>query len=160
MNKSLASFVFSGETLFCLPNEPVTSSDEAKVAINASSVVELPSKYKPVRKFLILTTKLTPSNKQLFEKIMESVNISLDDVDLIEIEHLDQYDFSPPLIGNFIFSFGDLLSLIGIPLRLTPYQSLTIKGKKILLFDNFNVISDNLNGEKKKLWVALKELVL
>ncbi len=166
MNKSLASFVFSGETLFCLPNEQSSvQADEAKVsAILGTEKVEEPIKTAPLRKkelkrrTLILVSSLENPEKEFLLKIMASVNIQETDIDIVTQAEFDYFNLTDLTQCREIISFGDFLQTINITFSSPLYQVQTQQNKKVLLADSLAVVSANSANEKRNLWGALKNM--
>lgn len=92
-------------------------------------------------------------HKELLSKILASVNVSLDNAELIRGEKLDEFDLSAINSGKVIgfgIQLGDNLPL---------YKMFRQQNAFILISDSLEEIdSDSSNEKKRKLWNALKEM--
>lgn len=147
MNRALASFVFTGETLFNLP----LPAKEAKPPVPALKKI-------PAKSTLVLVDFLPDTDREFLTKIMASVGVSLQDMEILAQQHFPEYDLLNLQQVTRIVTFGDfseVLQLAGKPAKYSPEMH---TGKKILLADSLSAVSQNLTNEKRNLWNALKEM--
>lgn len=150
MNKALASFVFTGETLFNRKDAPVA---EEEVKPSAP-----PPKKIPVKNTLVLVDFLPDTDRDLLAKIMASVGISLDDMEIVEQQQFPEYDLPALQPGTRVLAFGEFSEVLQLAEKPAKYRPATYAGKKILLADPLSLIGQNLANEKRNLWNALKEI--
>jgi hypothetical protein len=157
MNKSLASFVFSGETLFCLPNEqsslPMTS--EAKVLPKQEETIQ---KKVLQKRTLVLVSSLAATEKEFLLKVMASVNIQESDMDILTEAEFKDFDLTNISKSKEIISFGEFLKHISISVNSPKYQTQQLENRKILVADSLLIVGQNLANEKRNLWIALKNM--
>lgn len=150
MNRSLASFVFTGETLFHIKG-PVAAK-EAKTPAAA------PPKKIPAAGTLVLVDFLPDTDREFLTKIMASAGVVSADMEIIVQQQFPEYDLLALQQVTRVITFGDfakVLQLAGKPVKYSPE---THDGKKILIADTLTAIGRNLTNEKRNLWNALKEM--
>lgn len=152
MNKALASFIFSGETLFNLKENEAVKAKIETTPEQSNPVKEIQKKL-IVKPTLILVDTITEETRALLEKIMSSVNVQMADTELIKKEDFSPLDFSNT--KNIVF-FGNVAQSAGIQSPTEKYQVQSLQNKKILAADSLEVISQNLTNEKRSLWASLK----
>lgn len=154
MNRALASFIFSGETLFNLKENEKTKPEVTAEQVGPNKeVVPIIEKKLIVKSTLILVDTITEETRLLLEKIMSSVNVQMTDTELIKKEDFLPFDLSRT--SNIIL-FGDVAQAANIPQPSVKYQIQSLQNKKVLAADPLEVISQNLTNEKRSLWTALK----
>lgn len=156
MNKSLASFVFSGETLFNLEDDLGSSSIVLKKKLADSSAA--PTLKVLSKKVLVLAESLSTEDQEFLEKVLGSVNILPDLIDLVNHQNISEYDVWSNQNCTHILIFGALLHNLAPSQVLTKYEVTLHANKKILWADALPVISKNLKNEKRILWTALKSI--
>lgn len=144
MNKALASYLFDGEMLFSLKENGVSGE---VILAKPETVVQLIDK-----ETVVLSTSLTNKTKELLSKILESVNVSLNEVDLILVDEFKNFTWGK--CGKII-CFGDSKAF---GLNGEKYKVGSFNEKKMLLADALDIIEKNENGEKRLLWTGLKAL--
>lgn len=149
MNRALASFVFTGETLYAI-GEPL-AAQEAKLPLS-------PSRKIPSKTTLVLADSLSDTGQELLVKIMGSVGASLSDMEVIEEKKFPEYDLSALEQVKRIIIFGHFAEAILAVEKPEKYRAATADGKKILVADTLTVIGQNQANEKRNLWNALKEM--
>jgi hypothetical protein len=156
MNKSLASFVFSGETLFCLPNEQSSlPTSEAKVLPKQEETIQ---KKVLQKRTLVLVSSLPATEKEFLLKVMASVNIQESDMDILTEAEFKDYDLTNISKSKEIISFGELLKYLNISVSPSKYQTQQLENRKILVADSLLIVGQNLTNEKRNLWIALKNM--
>jgi len=184
MNTLLAQYLFNKEVLYKnadLLIEPqvqgliIEKKQEApQVSIPISAPVEEKVIEKPVlqippvssvhlvlkHKVLIITEVISADEKTLLGKILEAVGLSLDQVDLIEIQkiqHLDYQSFISQKVTTKFISFGVGFGKLNWDLLLVPYQVRNVSGVDFLLANElYNIAADT--NLKKNLWGALQKM--
>ncbi|MBX2952656.1 MAG: hypothetical protein KF870_09125 [Leadbetterella sp.] len=151
MNKALASFIFTGETLFNRQDTPVI--EEAK-----PSSPPPPSKKIPAKSTLVLVDFLPEADRDFLTKIMASVGVALPDMEILEQQRFPEYDLPALPPGMRILAFGDFSQVLQLTEKPPKYRPAAHAGSKILLADTLSVIGQNLTNEKRNLWNALKEI--
>ncbi|MCD8538609.1 MAG: hypothetical protein LRY55_01770 [Leadbetterella sp.] len=89
---------------------------------------------------------------------MASVGVSLEDMEILMQQQFPEYDLAALQQVKQVVTFGDfseVLSLAGKPVKYHPGED---DGTKILMADPLGIIAQNLAGEKRNLWNALKEM--
>ena len=159
MNKSLASFVFSGETLFCLPNEQssVPITNEAKF-LPIQEKEEIPTKKELQRRTLVLVSSLATTEKEFLLNVMASVNIQESDIDIVTEAEFKDFDFTNISKSQEIISFGEFHKYLKNTVKSPKYQTVQLENKKVLVADSLETVGQNLANEKRNLWVALKSM--
>jgi len=93
--------------------------------------------------------ELSSDECQLLSKILNSVNLSIDSVQLVSRKEFD-LNFIPAIIPSAILSFGSR-----IPSITTHYEVAESSGIPVIIADSLA----NLDDEKKKLlWSALRKV--
>ncbi len=149
MNRALASFIFTGETLFNRKDTPVV--EEAKPTA-------LPAKKVPAKSTLVLADFLPDTDREFLAKIMASVGVSPHDMEILEQQQFPEYDLTDLQQVEQIVIFGNFSEVLQFAEKPAKYHPGAHAGKKILLTDTLTVIGQNLTNEKRNLWNALKEM--
>ena len=159
MNKAVASFLFTGETLFNLKDENVEPA--IKEAVKVENKQAEPVKKKAiVNQNLLVVEFLTVEYKELLDKILASVKVESKDVEIIEQKNFSEYDFSDLKLCKRAISFGDFPELNELFQTTDKYKIKVNHQKQILVVDTLNLISENRNNEKRTLWESLKEMFI
>lgn len=159
MNSSLASFIFSGETLFHLKEEGISVVKEALFEEEKPKIEEeRPKKTTFSKETVILSTSISQEEKDLLEKIMLAVNISLNDVEIINDTDFHKFDFLDLGLCKQIISFGNFSNLEILKNTAPKYQVFQARTHKSLTVDPLSIVSSNQNNEKRLLWTSLKSL--
>ncbi len=143
MNRNLASFVFTGETLFRLPVEEAKPPAPKKIVGKST---------------LVLVDVLGDTDREFLEKVMASVGVAAPDMEILVRKQLPEYDLSALEKVTRIVAFGDFLEILHPAEKLTKYTPVLYSGQKILVADPLNTVSLNRANEKRNLWMALKEM--
>jgi DNA polymerase III psi subunit len=189
MDNILAQYLFNKEILYKNPQIEVASEKETIAEIKEAAlvkaasvevtvevvptpvpltppapVVEVP---KPVaiplklnHKVLVITEVISDDEKSLLSKILGAVGLSLEQIDLIEIQktqHIDYPSFIAQKVTTKFISFGVGLSKLNWDLMLIPYEIRTISGIDFLLAHDLGAIATNTKL-KKDLWTALQKM--
>lgn len=149
MNRALASFIFTGETLFNRKETPVV--EEAKPPV-------LPIKKVPAKSTLVLVDFLPDTDREFLAKIMASVGVSLHDMEILEQQQFPEYDLTALQQVTRVIAFGDFSEVLQMAGKPAKYRPDAHAGKKILMADTLTVIGQNPANEKRNLWNALKEM--
>lgn len=149
MNRSLASFVFTGETLFNIKG-PVTAK-EAKLPV-------LPPKKVLSKNTLVLVDFLPDTDREFLTKIMGSAGVSPEDMEILVQQQFPEYDLLALQQVTKIIAFGDFSEVLQLSGKTVKYSPVTHAGAKILIADALTAVGQNLAGEKRNLWNALKEM--
>lgn len=147
--------LLSGEDIFLIND---------KVAVAEPLSVVAPPKttplYRPNHKVVILVNELNPADAELLEKILGAVQLTLQNVEVIEMSKNKDLNlshiFTQKSVSQLI-SFGVMMSEVNLMLRLTPYQILESKGVKFLSGVSLSDLQNDI-PKKKLLWGALKEM--
>ena len=142
MNRALASFVFTGETLFNLGNA-------AEDTGAAPSPPKIPGT-------LILVDE--DPDRDFLVKILASVGIADEDMEILPSAQFPGYDPSALHQVERIIAFGDISAPPLLANTGEKYRPVMLEGKKILRADSLRSISLNRANEKRNLWNALKEM--
>jgi hypothetical protein len=193
MNRDLASYLFSSETIFALKSD-VTASlvetsnavldeksslkieatekntavlEEKSQALNENNIIETSTNVDSVvllpkitKNVIVIVDSLSENHKNLLEKILGSVKLDFDKVELINIA-LETPTLTEVLDNERsykILSFGVNISQLKVNHTLQPYIAKTDNQATYLLFDDLAAIENNLKDEKKLLWAAIKPL--
>ncbi|WP_337044889.1 hypothetical protein [Emticicia sp. 17c] len=109
---------------------------------------------------LIITDVISEDEKTFLSKVLAAVGLSLDHIDLIEIQKTQQIDYqtfiAQKTTDKFI-SFGIGLSRLKWDLMLVPYQIRHVSGVDFLLANDLRSISVDTDM-KKSLWAALQKM--
>lgn len=149
MNRALASFVFTGETLYDI-REPL-AAEEAKLPVPSPGKI-------PSKSTLVLVDSLSDTGREFLAKIMASVGASLQDMEIITGREFPEYDLSALQQVERVIVFGDFAGVIQRTDKPEKYRLATSDDKKFLVADTLTVIGQNLANEKRNLWNALKEM--
>ena len=116
--------------------------------------------YRPKHKVVILVKELNPPDSELLGKILTAVQLTLQTVEVIEMNKNPNMDLSHIFTQksvNQLISFGVMMSEVSLMLRLTPYQILESKGVKFISGISLTDLQNDI-PKKKLLWGALKEM--
>jgi hypothetical protein len=164
MNKILAAYLFSNETLFVQDTKSVsTLNKDLHSEIKLETKDELdPTPIKNTTKInWVFINNPDSAQLQLLEKILSSVKLNLKDVELVDVSKNNFKELISSLSNSknlVILSFGVAMSKLSLEFLLFPYQTKEINGNKFLLVDDLLTINNNQKDEKKLLWVSLKEM--
>jgi hypothetical protein len=164
MNKILAAYLFSNETLFVQDTKSVSTLNK-----DLHSEIKLETKDELAPTPIKNTTKTNwvfinnpdSAQLQLLEKILSSVKLNLKDVELVDVSKNNFKELISSLSNGknlVILSFGVAMSKLSLEFLLFPYQTKEINGNRFLLVDDLLTINNNQKDEKKLLWVSLKEM--
>lgn len=184
MNHILAQYLFNKETLYKNPQTEIASEKEIvaekKETVQEvisipkitptpppTPVVEAPKPVAPIvvplklnHKVLVITDVISDDEKVLLSNILKAVGLSLAQIDLIEIQKIQQIDYSSFIaqkITTKFISFGVGLSKLNWDLMLVPYQIRTVSGVDFLLANDLGAIAADTTL-KKNLWAALQKM--
>ncbi len=143
MNRDLASFVFTGETLFHLPVEEAKPPAPKKI---------------PAKSTLVLVDVLADTEREFLEKVMASVGVAAPDMEILVRKQFPEYDLSALEKVSRIVAFGDFSEVLHTAEKPAKYTPALHSNKKFLVADPLNTVSLNLANEKRNLWMALKEM--
>ncbi len=134
-----------------------TPLSESPQPTTAQKVVEY---YQPKQKVIVLVNELNATDIELLGKILGTVKLDLQSVDIIELDknlsvNLSQI-FTQKSVNQFI-TFGIDLSKVDIDMKLTPYQITEKQGVKFIFSDSLTDIQNDI-PKKKALWGSLKEM--
>jgi hypothetical protein len=153
-----------------VPPAPVPTP--AAVSPKASPVVpkipeSLPAPPRRRSKVMVLyneqtTTYLQPAHETLLVNILKSVGLTLNDIELVNLNNIKRVDYVEILkektLNQFI-SFGIDLRELQINVPLTAYKVQRVEEINMLLADSFHELV--LNTDKKRLlWTCLKQMFL
>jgi len=179
MNKHLAGYLFSGETIFGIKTidstlhvsvsvesavKPVTKKPIPEIIAALSQSVSVSQGevfLKPVnsnKSLIVITNSLSESEKELLSKILISVKQHIENAEIIELSKNPDTRLSNFPFAKEIISFGIAMSKLGNDLLLFPYQSQQHQNVKYLLIDDLPSIKSNQKDEKRLLWAALKNM--
>jgi hypothetical protein len=108
------------------------------------------------------TPYLQPAHETLLVNILKSIGLTLDDIELVNLNNIRRVDYAEILkektVHQFI-SFGIDLRELQINVPLTAYKVQRVEEINMLLADSFHELV--LNTEKKRLlWTCLKQMFL
>ncbi len=109
---------------------------------------------------LIVVDEETETVKVFLEKILKAVNLSLDQVELINnetLKHTSFIEIAKEKTFQRILSFGVPLVKLNLSIMLLPYQNKQIEGVWFLLVEKLVVIENDI-AHKRQLWGCLQEL--
>ncbi len=172
MNANLANYLFEKEILYRNPvvlekmiveekNVVVTEKPQTvqeKTPISKDKTKPLPSALVFKHKVLILTESISDNEKAFLAKILNAVGLSLEQIDLIElnkVQSIDYQSFIAQKIAKKFISFGVGLGKLNWNVLLNLYQIKNNEGIDFLLSDELRIVEADLNL-KRSLWVALK----
>ncbi len=184
MNRHLANYLFSNETLFVLSknNSEVVVRDSVQkiqespaISIESHSVaaIGLPAQNETILELkktdsledvVVIVNSINSNQKDLLLKILSSVKLSFEKISLIDVSS-STLSFSESIKKSKhpilrIISFGVDMSKIGLEVSVFPYQLKVEKNLSFLLIDSLQIINENKKDEKKLLWVILKQIFL
>ncbi len=156
--------LLAGEDIF-LVKEVVSGDHELKnvfsVDTDHGSTPPTPTPlYRPKHKVVILVKELNPTDSELLGKILGAVQLTLQNVEIIEMGKNKDLNLSHIFTQNSVsqlISFGVMMSEVNLMLRLTPYQILESKGIKFISGVSLTDLQNDI-PKKKLLWSALKEM--
>jgi hypothetical protein len=175
MTSNLANYLYSNEILYKnvavgIPKVAVIESVvEPKVVVQEpisapimpKEVVKLTTPTLILKhKVLVLTESISENEKVFLAKILNAVGLSLDNIDLIELNKVQRIDYQLFIAQNVtkkFISFGVGLGKLNWDVLLNLYQNKNVAGIDYLLSDELRIVEANLNL-KKNLWAALKSL--
>jgi DNA polymerase III psi subunit len=106
------------------------------------------------------SSNLKKNEEVLLQKILASVHLKLQDVDLLNLHNIRQLDylqFMQEKTLNKLISFGISLTELNLHIHLLKYQIEKIEGIDMLLADSLNFLEHDLDA-KKQLWKCLREM--
>jgi DNA polymerase III psi subunit len=169
MNTFALQQLLAGEDIFLINTAPPAPNGGASTRLSDSEVSEAsvaPSGaggsvlYRPKHKVVILVHELNPTDSELLGKILGAVQLTLQNVEVIEMSKNPNMDlshiFTQKSVSQLI-SFGIMMSEVNLMLRLTPYQILESKGVKFISGVSLTDLQNDV-PKKKLLWGALKEM--
>ncbi|CAH0994172.1 hypothetical protein EMA8858_00280 [Emticicia aquatica] len=173
MTPHLASYLFNKETLYRKAFIEIKSMEELETVVEKTVVKQvtapistpnievkkplLPS-YVFKHQVAILTDSISDNEKLLLSKILGAIGLSIEQVDLIELNKVQSIDYQSFISQNTtkkFISFGIGLGKINWDILLNIYQPKNISGVDFLLSDELRVLDTNIEL-KKTLWNALK----
>jgi DNA polymerase III psi subunit len=173
MTPHLASYLFNKETLYRKAFIEIKSMEELETVVEKTVVkqvtppISTPNKdvkkpslpsYVFKHQVAILTDSISDNEKLLLSKILGAIGLSIEQVDLIELNKVHSIDYQSFISQNTtkkFISFGIGLGKINWNILLNIYQPKNISGVDFLLSDELRVLDTNIEL-KKTLWNALK----
>lgn len=190
MDKNLANYLFHNETLYAFKEEVDAGSEKTEVGglktedggprtddrsvdsrvdnpVRKSPITSPPSNqptqpavYPMKTKHLVVIKNMQPAEKELLEKIMTAIKLSMEIVDLVDVQQYPTIDFKETIYGNMpkaILFFGpESGEEFLVRLKLEKYNPKVLKGINFLVADSLATILQNQNNEKRMLWESLK----
>jgi hypothetical protein len=171
MNANLANYLFEKEILYRNPiiqgKIVVEEVAAEKVIVQEKTILpkeEVAKHSRPTLNFkhkvLILTEAISENEKAFLAKILNAVGLSLDQIDLIELNKVQSIDYQSFIIQNktqkFI-SFGVGLGKLDWNILLNLYQIKNVVGVDFLLSNELRIVEADLTL-KKALWTSLKQM--
>ena len=184
MNRYLANYLFSNETLFVLSKNYSEAVDQgilqkiqdSPVILNESrpvEAIEISAQNETIlelkdtdslKDVVMIVNSINSNQKDLLLKIISSVKLSFEHISLIDfssntlsISELIKKSKHPKLR---IISFGVDMNIIGLEISVSTYQLKVEKTLSFLLIDSLQAIYENRKDEKRLLWVVLKQMFL
>jgi DNA polymerase III psi subunit len=173
MDNILAQYLFNKEILYKNPQNEIASEKKVIVAVAeepkviASPVVQTPKPIAPVaiplklnHKVLVIADVISSDEKIFLGRILGAVGLSLEQIDLIEIQkiqHIDYQSFINQQKTSQFISFGVGLSRLNWDIMLVPYEIRNVAGIDFLLANELGAIAAD-NTLKKALWTALQKM--
>ncbi|QHT68529.1 hypothetical protein GXP67_18715 [Rhodocytophaga rosea] len=135
--------------------------------IQSPAPIQKPVPQKNRNKVMILFNNehspyLAKNEEALLKKILFSVKLDIDDVDLVNynnIQRIEYIDLLKEKVLNQLISFGVGLTALNLELYLKKYQVERIEGVDMLLADSLSVL-ENSPDAKKLLWKALQHMFM
>ena len=155
--------LLAGEDIFLVKEVVVVRGDTDNGIVKPLSTTQphTPTPlYRPKHKVVILVKELNPPDSELLGKILTAVQLTLQTVEVIEMNKNPNMDLSHIFTQksvNQLISFGVMMSEVSLMLRLTPYQILESKGIKFISGISLTDLQNDI-PKKKLLWAALKEM--
>lgn len=109
-----------------------------------------------------LSPYLAKNEEALLRKILFSIKLDIDDVDLVNYNNIQRVDYMDVLkdkILNQLISFGVSLTALNLQLYLKKYQVERVEGVDLLLSDSLTELEHNAD-KKKMLWKALQQMFM
>jgi hypothetical protein len=152
------------------PATPVTEAPAKATPaqpIQAVAPIQKPVPQKNRNKVMILFNNehspyLAKNEEALLKKILLSIKLDIDDVDLVNynnIQRIEYIDLLKEKVLNQLISFGVSLTALNLELYLKKYQVERIEGVDMLLADSLSVL-ENSPDAKKLLWKALQQMFM
>ncbi len=170
---SLLQQLFSGDEIYVIPDlQKITVEkivvEEKKVEHKIAQIAEetqedasLTLSTSPLtHPTLILVNKPSAENMELLDKILKSVHLVLEDVELLDLAKLKGENIKEILLQKHvkqIITFGVPLTKLNLQILLTPYQIREADGVRFLYADTFAELATDV-ARKKMLWGCLKAL--
>lgn len=154
MNKHLASYLFSGESLFLLKEQGI-SLPKTEAPTTVSPKIETPAAPEVVSKPKSGDTVVITSDthhRDFLEKIMSAVGVNMNDLHLMVGQEWKNFDLKA---AQRLISFDVPIPKLDSSKK---YQVFVVSGKKILIGDSLAQIQANQANEKRLLWNALKQM--
>jgi DNA polymerase III psi subunit len=141
-----------------IPQEPKATIPVQPPVVEAKPVVKGP-------KVMVLfnnqqSTYLKPAEEALLIKILQSVGLQLDEVDLVNLNNIKRINYVDILKEkelNQLISFGIDLRELDLQIPLLAYEVKKVEGIALLLADSLTELEINTD-KKKMLWKALKQM--
>lgn len=183
MNRYLANYLFSNETIFVLSHDnpeavgqdfrqnievlPLNSIEsqiqKETIGISNQKEIILPNKVMhPLKDVVVVVNSINSDQKVLLLKILSSVKLSFESISLIDVSsNTINIPESIKKSNNQILRiicFGVAISKLNLDISLFPYQLKAEKNLNLLLIDSLDTINENQKDEKRLLWVVLKQM--
>ncbi len=144
---------------------PVVEADSTSKTIieKKSEIVPEPIKIEENKKeipLLLLANDISVAEKVFLEKVLNAVNLSLDEIEIFTKKDLQKSDFKTFATGKTyqrIISFGLPYSQIGISKMFVPYEITIIKNIQFLMTELLPVVVNDL-AHKRIFWACLKQM--
>ncbi len=178
--------IFNNEDLYLIENKPIeskiTEESQEKTDLIEVNIPELetdttskisiekknetvpePIKIEENKKeipLLLLANDISVAEKVFLEKVLNAVNLSLDEIEIFTNNDLQKSDFKTFATGKTyqrIISFGLPYSKIGISKMFVPYQITIIKNIQFLMAELLPVVENDL-AHKRIFWACLKQM--
>ena len=164
-------YVIKSEKIMAIPPSVASSAPPQTIVPEVTPLLGQAVVQKPVtknkNKVLILFNNeqspyLPKAEEALLKKILFSIKLDIDDVDLVNynnIQRVDYMDLLKDKILNQLISFGVSLTTLNLQLYLKKYQVENIEGVDMLLADSLSDL-ENSADKKKLLWKGLQHMFM
>lgn len=149
-----------------LPEQQQTKVfEKVNIVKSEQAITPEPSAWIYKQKVLILVSEpklefLSDTDAELLQNILKAVNLTLDEVDLLNVDTLETSDFKPMLatkVVHHVITFGIPMKRLQLEILLAPYQIKKVEGVNFLFADPLPTLHQDKN-RKKALWECLQKM--
>ncbi len=155
MTKHLAGYVFANEAIFLLDSDKNNRFDGGLAVSEENPAPQKPIEKVHTKPISVFVDDISKEEFLFLEKVLSSVNQPITNADIFKRSDFSQ---TSPQLGKDVFLFGVNPQELQIYVPAQKYSIHSYLTHRVIFTDSLFDIQKNLNDEKRKLWILLKNM--